>query len=458
MADRESLPNAFIETDNFKKAVMPRIRLVVGRKGTGKTALFQEVAKNFLADENYKVIAIGEEEISQIRDPSNEEGSVDQDTIFDKAWETLVLELSVDAIANDGKIRKTRAPMVKDLIEVRNQFRNGQIQHKDLRKAICQNLSSLNIKLIVLIDDIDIGMRRGKYDKVSSMCVGLYLTLSRYRNNQNLQIKAFMPSDLFEPMGMKDADKFEPDHKMDLHWQSKDLLAMIERRIAISFQIENYEPMELWNQLFPAKLKAYFYGFRVPKKTTRYETRDRSSWDVILEHTFWRPRDLITLCRKIKQKADEYNIQTINQGVIEEAIEDVSSDAYRFFLNEASCRIDSLERVITQFRSKKQTMGYDSFRGVIATSIHGKSLLQEQFEHLMNSLYIFGFYGIGERKQFYSGDDENTTNFKVKFYHETAVSKIGLTSSGVVVIHPIFYKALSLFPGDEDIAGEEGII
>src|SRR5438067_2382777 len=62
-ADHRMLDAAFIETPDYKTLVAGAARsIVVGRRGTGKSALLIRLAKHWRADENTKLVVFTPEE------------------------------------------------------------------------------------------------------------------------------------------------------------------------------------------------------------------------------------------------------------------------------------------------------------------------------------------------------------------------------------------------------------
>lgn len=107
----QELGNYYLETDEFRRALRGEIQVVLGRKGSGKTALFFQVRDRFRPDKNNVVLDLKPEGFQLIKFKEQVLDYLEQGTkehTITAFWEYLLLLEICHKLLQDDKIRHLR--------------------------------------------------------------------------------------------------------------------------------------------------------------------------------------------------------------------------------------------------------------------------------------------------------------------------------------------------------------
>lgn len=139
-------------------------------------------------------------------------------------------------------------------------------------------LYNINIpkKVYVLIDGVDdiLRIKKNQIEILSSLLRSIEkLNKEFYKNHTNAKILIFLREDIFNKISDPDLNKIKLDGYIPLSWGDniENLKKIAELRL--NMNNHNNEPI-IWENLF-------------------VEEGDKSSWDVVAEHTLYKPRDIL---------------------------------------------------------------------------------------------------------------------------------------------------------------------
>jgi hypothetical protein len=300
--DDERLGSYFIETPAYTGISSGRAFLLVGRRGTGKTA----IAKQLAIAKAGAVVQLDYKQVSTFKaeDPLH-------------AWQYILFQCLAGCIASQiaasaakGKLLDAAATVYGNELNVAMltdvgsllsfvEHVYGEAERKKLSESSCpwralsvhvmsklwgelrSAAGAANTKLegIVLIDDTDKGAYFATADHYQKYLTALLVSAlavnehARKVKNASLKVVVLMRDDIFHSLQFSEKLRIERSFTEFLRWHPKNepysLLQLIEKRIA-----ETNPPAARWTDLFSQS----------------------TDFNMVCEGTFYRPRDVISYC------------------------------------------------------------------------------------------------------------------------------------------------------------------
>lgn len=318
--------------------------IVVGRKGSGKSAIAKYIYDKYKQENNSHPCILGMEDFKAesfiqkmggIDNPSgllfewcillylgkliiqsccgkytsqykslktfleNNTGSIDIDTFqIDKIFLNADGEVSINSIKGPfyAKLKK-----YKGIEGHRAHFSKMVVPLREIILGLLQTPEVKTQEFWILFDDLDLGFDRNSDFKRNEIAE-LINILNNYNNKyllpcSNVHILAFIRddmADIIRPMNpcakIFNSDSISIDwylHKEYLNDENEvPLKKLANKRISINFEEKNlpYNKENPWNNL----ISEDYWGFK-----------KKSSFKYILDYTFYRPRDIVTFLKKI---------------------------------------------------------------------------------------------------------------------------------------------------------------
>jgi hypothetical protein len=336
-----NLSKYFIKTGQYETIKGGYKELVLGRKGSGKSALYS-ILKDELAREGKKVIDVSPtgEDIIKVHQKLSEylKIGLDEDFKYSIAWKDFFLtEISLSIIKDIKKLGKEINPLYKYLVQdgtihktfvdkfvnsmlkaFGNQsikvdqlefkidftglFENDSVKIDEVTKYIKDYL--MNNQFYILIDNLDEPWKNNK--EMNSWLRGLIFSSRQLKREFNhLNVIIFLRDDIFREIA-KGSDLFDSKSEIiQINWYEEDnynLRKMVAARIATFYnrQIPNdvRSINELWAKFYPPQI-----GY-----STNHGTRWVYTSKYIIDRTFYRPRELLQFCKLILEKSRDGNI------------------------------------------------------------------------------------------------------------------------------------------------------
>lgn len=348
-----NLSKYFIKTSQYDVIKAGLKELVLGRKGSGKSALYS-VLTNELQNEKNIVINISPkgEEIVLVHKKINEYGEIklDDDFKYSIAWRNFLLTEIALAILSNKKTIKEANPLYPYLVDT------GTINRTFVDKFVTSILKAFatpSVKIndaefsfdftgvidsktpeykividyikkviseenyYILIDNLDEPWKNNF--EMNSWLRGLILASRQLKRDfQNLKIIVFLRDDIFSEIS-KGSDLFDSQSEIiKINWVDENnynLRKLLAQRISI-FYSDKYpycitDINDLWNKLYPETVS--YRTSRGPK----YINTD----DYIIDRTFFRPREMLKFCKIIIEKSAEGNIPVTSDVVLSAELE-----------------------------------------------------------------------------------------------------------------------------------------
>ena len=234
-------------------------------------------------------------------------------------------------------------------------------------------------RLLLLVDQLeDVWSDEGESD---SLVVGL-LKASRTVGSRfpGVSCVVFLRSDIYDQLSFADKDKYRGD-EMRVDWSAERLRELVLTRARASLRA-NISEDQLWSEIFPRDVSG------IPAR------------EYIITHTLMRPRDIIHLCNLCRDTA-EYNGHTrITAADVEEAVRLYSQWKLEDLPNEYLANYPFLDGLLAVFKDH----GYVVTRAALNRRLpEAFQALAERFpeqtealttDNVLDVLYDVGFLGV----------------------------------------------------------------
>lgn len=425
--EMKTLDNYYLHTDQFLKSLRGEVHLCVGRKGSGKSAIFLQIrdrersrnkSRNIVLDlkpEGYKLVKFKELVLSFL-----EEGTL-QHTIM-AFWEyVLLLEICHKLLLKDKKrhlIDHNLFEQYKKLSELYNitdydtegdfseritgligkihsEYQKEFSKKDNLRLSSAQvtellyrhDVKSLKAEVLsymkhkdilwLLFDNIDKGWPTTGLEHEDLIIIRALIESTRKIERQfgkfNIDVKSiiFLRNDVYELLVKETSDRGKEANVM-LDWTDPDLLRELVRLRIIS-NIEEAMPFKsVWLRIF----------------TSHYNGEESSQY--LIDRSLMRPRFLLDLINQCKSFAVNLNHSVIEDDDIKKGLEAYSSD----LLADIHYEIDDISpgsgESLYAFIACKQSLHYKEANKLL----YDFSIKKELAEKIINILLWYGFLGL----------------------------------------------------------------
>jgi hypothetical protein len=283
-----------------------RLRVLVGYKGVGKSALFKVCD---IEDKTEKIVSIWirPDDISTIAIEKNEDINRTikewkigiQNLIFGKVAEAAGF---VEELSNNKSVVAYGKGFLGSLLAFLNERAGSKLA--PLRKSFIQNFTARK-KLVVYLDDLDRGWT-GQRSSVFRMSALLNAIRDIIADGEGIYFRIALRSDVYYIVRRTDpsTDKIEGD-VIWLQWNNDDIFRVLVKRVA-TFLGKGME-LVAFNYKKQAQLSRYLVGIFEPVYAGRGLWEHKPTYQVILSLVRAKPRDMILLCSGAARLAGSRN-------------------------------------------------------------------------------------------------------------------------------------------------------
>ena len=457
--DRQMLELAFYETPDFKTLIQSTDRpIVVGRRGTGKSALSYQLQKFWSLGKNTIVNQIipDEDQVIGIRPLLQLFGSKYNQIKAGAriAWKYALLIETVISLLEKQKVnpRDLSAPMAERVRAWRNsapritaRFRSLLLTFEklapsaeqrianlatflsisEMQEEVSQILGRTRLSLVFLIDQLDEGFEP---DELGSGLVGGFVHAAVDINSQvpSVQANIFLRDNIFKTIAQLDPDysKNIEGRFLRLHWDEHQLFDLICARLKVVFQSPLESNRKLWNRCVADELQG-MEGFAK-----------------CLRLTLYRPRDLVSLLNEALYAARKQDRETIIFKDVESTAREISNTRFDDLLKEYSVIIPSLKPLTAIFRAQSPEWAYKDLITRIETLFLRQDIdgeyqrefaIMESAQEGIRTLYSVGFLGI-----------KDSASSAFVFCHDGRSPNKEFASNDRLLVHPCYWMALDI--------------
>lgn len=461
--DAEADPNLiryFLETDSYKRIFSGEKMYVIGRKGTGKSAIYLSIER--INDIKFPVTGLTFDDYSwQVHNKIKDE-SKSIDFAYVNTWKYIILLELAKLILKEQKADSKEVNEIKIFLQIvygslTPSFREflvdktkrikclelpkipwaelslGKLEFEDQKTPERKLIASINVvnsilqdKLFhllssdkmyfVMFDKLDDGWDNS--EEFKSSMIGLLracrdLNLESRKYYIHLRCIPFLRSDIYDCLQYNDKNKAYPDIEF-LNWNLESLKIIINKRISYSL---GGDRQSRWEHIFDTK--------KLAKGTTNF--------NYITKRTLLRPRDIIQFCASCKNMALRNHHHKILSEDIYEGENEYSEFIYREFIDEAHKQCSEIE----QFFEILRGLRYERFTFENFEEEHKKSGIAKSLNSsvVLKNLFDYSIIGI-ER----IGGKVGGSRFEFKYTDPLIRPEFNRT----MVIHPSLKKHLKL--------------
>lgn len=453
----------FVVTGQATQAKQGHARLVVGRKGSGKSAVFYDVRNSIGRRHDRLILDLRPEghQFTKLRELVLDRlGPGLQEHTMVAFWNYILLgELARKALDQDAKISTrdpARYPAYKRLKEVYLLHDPGgdfDFSQRLLMKVdrISRTLSGLAVEQVgaaltqaiysgnfrelneavseylktkervwLLVDDLDKGWPVRGTSSIDILIVRSLLNAARKLQHQleandvNFECLVFLRSDIYEHLREDTPDKGK-DTAIRLDWEDPEVFAeIIRRRVESSGELKgNFR--EMWPHLCVPLIDG------------------QDSFTYMLERTLMRPRDLLQFLRTAMHITINRGHSRIEEDDLRQAERSYSEDLLLTTSFEIANTYPEYSELLYAFDDAPSVMSVDDARDRI---MYLGAVPEEEVNRVLELLIWFGFLGVAsspQAKEKYSFDVQG--NIRRLLYPLSA-------GDARIVIHPAFRAAL----------------
>ncbi len=472
MAENEfqTLASYYVQTDEYNRALRGEINLVVGRKGTGKTALFFQVRdhvrkdkRNVVIDlkpEGYQLVKLKEHVLDLLSDGA-------KGHLITAFWEyLLLLEIARKVLENDKERKRFDNELslryenlkklqgiglgavegdfserllilsqnIIDAYEAKFGGANGvrlttdqvtNLLHtttiSELR-AVLEDYLIHKSRVLVLFDNLDRGWSYkgiGSGDILILRCL-----IDAARKVQREMRKAevtmscivFVRNDIYQLL-MDSSPDFGKETRASLDWSDSDLLREVLRRRLIQIFSDDLTFTQVWGSIC----------------TSHYSGEETSQY--LIDRSLMRPRNLLKLVGYCKGFAVNLDHEKIESDDILKGLNSYSSDLLIEADRELSDVIPEAADLLYEFVGEPSELSEDQLYDII--KLHGVN--ESDVQTVVDCLLYFGFLGIRIRDE----DPRYIYNFNYDLKILIALRRKN-SKQLLFILNPAFWLALGV--------------
>lgn len=418
----------YMQTEQFTRAMRGEVNLVVGRKGSGKTALFLQLRDRIRADkrnvmvdlkpEGYQLIKLKEDLLSYLTEGSRQH-------LITAFWEyLLLLEVTYKVLEKDKTTHKhnheiyekyldleatynvenfsTEGDFSERLLVLSNRIassyraRFGESQEvkltvedvtslvhahdiRSLRQKLSDYLSSKQ-SVWILFDNLDKGWNTGGVDEIDIIVLRCLVEAGRKieremrKHEHELYCVIFVRNDVYELL-MKGSADYGKDMRAVLDWTDPDMLREMLRLRLVS-GMEGVDPNVTFEKIWRDICVSHYHG------------EDTSAY--FIERSLMRPRNVLKIFAHSKGFAINFNHTKIEESDIEKGVKAFSQDLLIELDHELSDVCPEVPDLLYHFIDHASEV---SKRELIATLASG-GVSADQIENVFGFLLYYGVIGL----------------------------------------------------------------
>jgi hypothetical protein len=329
------------------------LRILVGHKGTGKSALFA-VAQAEDADANRVSIAVRPDDISGIQVSEEDFNSRIQSWKVGLSQVIQTLILRSLGVSDEGVHRSLNiaGKFLNTLKDVAKPYLQNKADTDPVEKLFADRFLKTR-SLTIYIDDLDRGWEGRKHDiKRISALLNALRDLSAA--NSGIRFRVALRSDVYYAVRTSDESTDKIEGSVVWHsWQNHDILVLLAKRVATHFGDEFDEPKV--RRLHQIQISEFL------KRVITSRFMGQGRWANIPIHRALmtmvrqRPRDLVKLCSLAANHARENGRDIIMTDDLRSIFEDYSQGRLQDTFNEYRTELPEVDRLLLGMKPDKRT-------------------------------------------------------------------------------------------------------
>lgn len=465
----QGLKEYFFESESYRRLRDSNKNIVLGNRGTGKSAIFKMLAEGF-KQRKYQIIELAPEDYSYeiLNDVllKERDGSWVKHGAYSAAWKYLLYIIAMKKIADyDNTFLKKNCHNI--FVYIRDNYPDGEYSKLDKLISYLKRIEGIKVgsyeaglktrqlqslykleeihnlieelqtackkyPIAIFVDELDRGWDSSEDAK--AFVAGLFqAAISINQLTPNLKVFISLRKELYDniPALYEDSQKVWDLFEV-IEWDEDDLLKMISKRIEHSFpELKHSSDTERWSFIFAETL----------------DYRQTKSFNYIVDRTLYRPREIIQFCTEAKDKAlDNLNFP-INYETVSDAEMSYSESRTKDISAEYRFQYRGLLSIFESFRGMSYNFERDELEfhflrlitGEIKLSTDANWVRDQEPDYLVSVLWQVGFL----RAQAIGGLKAKRRSGST-YLGPHQISNLNLQNINKFHIHPMFRAFLGL--------------
>jgi hypothetical protein len=467
-ADSKMLKDAFIATASYEALVhRTDYNFVVGRRGAGKSALFEKISEHLRSQQGITLIQERPEDLDAFAfQETLKKVAPDYRTariITRLTWKGQILTAALRSLREHYRTRKLREAAFldeyfarhRDVFDRKGTARSVYLLRQTLKAGVATDelpraivdqydinrlqsiveecLKEIGLRLVFLYDGLDEGWI--PTPGATAVLGGLAKAAADFADHEsNIHCILFVRDNMLRALAHYDGDfaRHIEGNIMRLHWDENSLLSLVAARLRAALGVARENDIKVWNRFAQRELK------------------DREGFRKCLQYTLYRPRDLIVLLNKAVAVAASGNRDTIVETDVEATAIEISQTRLLDLYKEYDEVLPGLRHFVSLFKGR---IAADSFGNILSlldealARVDNSEIGERDFallgsgQEIFSALYSVGFIGVAD-----------TGSGRFVFCHDGSNSSLStIERTRKVIVHPCYWKALEI---RSDVAAE----
>lgn len=458
--DNKMLNGAFVATGDFRTLIESDDRtVVVGRRGTGKSALFLQLKKHWERDKQIVVLSFAPEDseiigFRSLMKPFSESFNLSR-AATRLLWRySLLMEMASYIASNyktsglvdkDNELRahierwsSVKGSFLTKCRKIAKEFLtadsceeavgdlSGNLDLESVEEKVIDLLGKAKKRIVILMDRLDEGYEP---DAVGiGIIAGLaYAAIELNKKSEQIRPIVFLRDNIYRALAKEDPDYSRniEGQVIRLHWDWAQLLMLATGRLKISFNLNIEKDQRVWD------------------RCTAGELQGREGFKKCLQFTLYRPRDLLSLLNEAFFCAARQSRDTAIISDLEYAAQSISLARLEDLWKEYQKIFPAIQSATSCFKDGEPEL---SASHALLTLSSAFEQLEDSGEHaalaearilqpsgVLQSLYSIGFIGV---------HDSNSSSYS--FCHDGRTPDKGFSDQDKILIHPCYWLGLNL--------------
>lgn len=346
----ERLKAYFFKNSTYERvrADLP-VRILVGHKGTGKSALFKVAMSEDLEEGNLPIL-IRPDDIAEL-------GRSDENFLLKvKQWkygltkligEKVLTEFSINPEEYSSKLGQFGLKILDFLAGTLEGAMHDKVSMTPAQKRMMSKYLAEH-RILIYIDDLDRGWE-GKPDDISRISALLNSIRDMANDNPGLRFKVALRSDVYYLVRTADesADKIEGS-VVWCRWTNQEILALLIKRVQtfLGNTIDEAKlkdaPQKYISTFLDDVIEHWFHDWK--------KQGDVPTYQVLLSMTRKRPRDMVKLCTMAARVANDNSAHIISSDHFKAVFEEFSQGRMQDTINEYKSELPNIQDLLFGMR------------------------------------------------------------------------------------------------------------
>jgi hypothetical protein len=470
-----TLDRYYLNIDQYERALLGEVNLVVGRKGSGKTALFIRVRdktridkRNIVVDlkpEGYQLIKLKEDILEYLSEGARQH-------LITAFWEYLIyLEIAYKLLEKDKKAYRFKADIHNIYVELNSAYfaeefsAEGDFSERlstlskrlgekyqakygkqDARRLTANEVTQLiythNIKEMrtlisnylqrkesvwVLFDNLDKGWSTQGVDVIDAIVLRCLVDAGRKveremrKAGHTVHCIVFVRNDVYDHL-MRQSPDYGKEMRATLDWNDADMLReMLRLRLVsgLNADLNKVDFHTVWHELC----------------ASHYRGEETSAY--LIDRSLMRPRNLLKIFNHCRGFATNFNRQRIDDSDIEKGLKAYSADLLAELDRELTDVFPEAKDLLYYFLDAPSVISQSQLAEILTSA----KIEADSYEKVIDFLLYYGVLGV------HAADQEH---FIYSVNYDLKVLKIRAERDGDAtryILNPAFWPALGIDGG-----------